>query len=166
MAATIADSGATQIYVMKGIDIINKRHTTHPLKVTLADGWQVVSTHMCNIHIDGLPFVLTGHIIPDLSFTSLFGIRVLTEVGCNVAFDKHKCTVRYNGKIILIGNKDPTTDLWTLLLGSVDMTTHHVKDTILLVALVLANAHAHLPTSIACFTHTVQAKANNACFAH
>jgi len=121
---------------------------------------------MCDIHIDGLPFVLMGHIILDLSIASLFGIQVLTEVGCDITFDKHKCTVQYNGKIILIGNKDPTTDLWTLLLGSVDMTTHHVKDTILLVALVLANAHAHLPTSITCFTHTARTKANSIHFAH
>jgi hypothetical protein len=94
---------------MEGANFINKRHTTLPLKVILADGWQVVSTHMCNINIDGLPFVLKGHIILDLSITSLFGIRVLTEVDCNVTFDKHKCTVRYNGKIILSGVKDPTT---------------------------------------------------------
>jgi hypothetical protein len=31
-----------------------------------------------------------------------------------VKFDSNKCVVRYNGKIILIGMKDPTTDLWTL----------------------------------------------------
>jgi hypothetical protein len=45
------------------------------------------------------------------------------------------------------------------------MTTHHVKDAIL-AALVLANAHAHLPTAIACFTHTVQTKANSIRFTH
>ncbi len=44
-----------------------------PLNVSLVDGCQVMSTHMCDIHIMGLPFVLTGHIIPDLSIASLFG---------------------------------------------------------------------------------------------
>ncbi len=111
-AATIADSGATQIFVMEGTNIINRCRTTRPLKVTLADGRQVVSTHMCNIYIDGLPFFLTGHIILDLSIPSIFRIGVLTEVGCDITFDKHKCTVQYNGKIILTGDKDPTTDLW------------------------------------------------------
>jgi hypothetical protein len=43
---------------------------------------------MCDIKIDGLPFVLTGHIIPDFSIVSLFGIGVLTEAGCEVTFDK------------------------------------------------------------------------------
>ncbi len=80
-AAAIADSDATQIFVMEGAKVINKRRTTRPLKLTLADCLQVVSTHMCNIHIDSLPFVLMGHIIPDLSIALLFGIRVLTEVG-------------------------------------------------------------------------------------
>jgi hypothetical protein len=57
MAVAIADSGATQIFVMEGANVTNKRRTTRPLKVTLVNGRQVVSTQMCNIHIDGLPFV-------------------------------------------------------------------------------------------------------------
>jgi hypothetical protein len=151
---------------MEGADVINKHHTTRPLKVTLADGRQVVSTHMCDIHIAGLPFVLTGHIILDLSIALLFGIRVLIEVGHNIIFNKHKCTVRYNGKIILSGDKDPSMDLWTLLLGSADMTAHCIHDAIPLAAPVDANPHAHLPTLIACFTHTVRNKANSLRFSH
>jgi hypothetical protein len=128
---TIADSGATQIFVMDGTPVVNKRPTTHPLKVVLADGRIVLSTHMCDIKIDGLPMVLTRHIIPDLSIASLFGIHVLTEAGCTVTFDKTNCIVRYNGAIILHGAKDPATDLWTLPLGSPKSTTsHHVTDMI------------------------------------
>jgi hypothetical protein len=74
----IADSGATQIFVMEGIPVINKRVTTNPLTVSLVDDHQVLLTHMCDIHIKGLPFPLTGHIILDRSIASLFGIRVLT----------------------------------------------------------------------------------------
>ncbi len=59
---TIANSGATQIFVMEGSNMINKQQTACPLKVTLAGGHQGMSTHMCDIHIVGLPFVLTGHI--------------------------------------------------------------------------------------------------------
>ena len=73
-----------------------------------------MSTHMCDIIIPGLPTTLVGHIVPELSIASLFGISVLTEAGCTVKFDIEKCVVKYNGKIILIGMKDPTTDLWTL----------------------------------------------------
>jgi hypothetical protein len=37
----IANSGATQIFVMEGMPVKNKRQTTCPLKVMLADGQQV-----------------------------------------------------------------------------------------------------------------------------
>jgi hypothetical protein len=99
----IVDSGVTQIFVMEGTPVINKRVTTRPLKVTLADGHQVMSTHMCDIIIKGLPFMLTGYIIPDLSIASLFGIQVLTKVGCDITLDKHTCKVWYNGNVILTG---------------------------------------------------------------
>jgi hypothetical protein len=156
MNDTIADSGATQIFVMDGTPVVNKRPTTHPLKVALADGRIVLSTHMCDIKIDGLPTVLTGHIRPDLSIASLFGIHVLTEAGCTVTFDKMKCIVRYNGAIILNGTKDPATDLWTLPLGSLKSTTsHHVTDMIPPAAPEFANSRAKIATIFACFTHTV-----------
>jgi hypothetical protein len=91
---TIINSGDTQIFVIKGSNVINKRQKPCPLKVTLAEGHQVMSTHMCDIHIEGLPFVYTSHIIPTLSIALLFGIQVLTEVGCIISFEKHKCVVR------------------------------------------------------------------------
>jgi hypothetical protein len=50
MKYSIADSGAMQIFIMKGTPVINKRPTTCPLVVSLADGSKVTSTHMCNIH--------------------------------------------------------------------------------------------------------------------
>ncbi len=62
-----------------------------------------MSTHMCDIQINGLLVTLTGHIIPDLSIALLFGIQILTEAGCDVTFTKGDCIVRYNGKIILRG---------------------------------------------------------------
>ena len=84
----IADSGATQIFVMDGIPVHNRQRTTCPLKVALADGRRVMSTHMCDIIIPGLPTTLVGHIVPELSIASLFGIRVLTEAGCTVKLDR------------------------------------------------------------------------------
>jgi hypothetical protein len=114
----IADSGATQIFITDGTPVHNKRKTMCPLKVTLADGCRVMSTHMCDIVIPGLPTTLIGHIVPELSIASLFGIQVLVEAGCMIKFDNKKCVVQYNGKIILIGMKDPTTDLWTHLIVS------------------------------------------------
>jgi hypothetical protein len=113
----ITNSSATQMFVMEGSNVINKQQTACPLKVASVDGHQVMLTCMCDIHIEGLPFVLTGHIIPTLSIALLFGIQALTEVECIISFDKHKCVVRHNGNIIFSGGKNPATDLWTLLLG-------------------------------------------------
>ncbi len=96
----------------------------------------------------------------------LFGIQALTEVGCEVAFDKHKCIVWYNGKIILSRGKDPAMDPWTLPLGSTGTSSHHKDVVIPPTAPVVANARANLTTQIAFFTHTLQNKENSICFAH
>ncbi len=82
-----------------------------PLKVALADRRWVMSTHMCDIIIPGLPTTLIGHIVPELSIAYLFGICELMAVGCTVQFDNKKCMVRYKEEIVLIGMKDPVTDL-------------------------------------------------------
>jgi hypothetical protein len=56
----IADSGATQIFVMEGTPVVNKREMPSPLKVSLANGRQVMSKHMCEIHIASFPFCTHG----------------------------------------------------------------------------------------------------------
>ncbi len=38
-------------------------------------------------------------------------------MGCKVIFNNKKCEVIYTDNIILRGYKDPTTNLWTLLLN-------------------------------------------------
>ena len=110
----IADTGATSIFIMEGVDVVNKRIATSPLQINLPDGKQVRSSHICDIAIPGLPTILTGHIVPSLTVASLIGIRPLCKAGCQVVFDDNKCNVRFNGNLILRGYKDPSTDLWTL----------------------------------------------------
>jgi hypothetical protein len=110
----IADTGATSIFFMEGVDVKNKRPATKPLTINLPDGRQVKSTHICDIDIPGLPTMLTGHIVPNSAIASLFGIRVLCKAGCKEVFDDNKCNVYFKDKLILRGYKDPSTDLWTL----------------------------------------------------
>jgi hypothetical protein len=161
--SAIADSGATQIFVMEGTPVVNKRPTSTPLKVALADGRHVLSTHMCDITIDGLPTVLTGHIIPELSIASLFGIRVLTEAGCVVTFTKGECVVRFKDNVILCGLKDPATDLWTLPLGSPRHTPPVQGCT---PDIFLSTTETSPPPQVAAFAHTVRTRANSIRFAH
>jgi hypothetical protein len=81
--------------------------------VPFLDGAKVVSTHMCDIEIPGIPITLTGHIIPNLSIDSLFGIHVLAKAGCMVTLNSNKCVVKFKGQEILRGYKDPSMNLWT-----------------------------------------------------
>ncbi len=48
-------------------------------QINLPDGKKVQSTHVCDINIPGLPTILTGHIVPSLTITSLIGIRPLCK---------------------------------------------------------------------------------------
>jgi hypothetical protein len=77
-------------------------------------------TYICDIRIPGLPTILTGHIMTDMTTASLFGIRILCKAGCKVVFNNDKCQVFYQNKVILSGVKDPVSDLWTLLILSAD----------------------------------------------
>jgi len=99
---------------MEGADVANRRIAVNPLTINLPDGTRIKSTHVCDIHIRGLPKTLTGHIVPSLTVASLIGIQPLCKAGCTVMFDDRKCNVVYNGRVILRGHKDPSTDLWTL----------------------------------------------------
>ncbi len=100
--------------VMKNTPMKNICPTTNHLNINLPDGTIVKSTHICNLEIPGLPHVLEGHIVPKLTVVSLVGIQILCKLGCTVLFTDKVCYVRYQGKIILTGYKDPSTDLWVL----------------------------------------------------
>jgi hypothetical protein len=116
----IADTGAMSIFIMEGTSVKNIRLATKQLTINLPDGSQVKSTYLCNITIPGLPIVLTGHIVPRLSIASLIGIRALRKAGCNEVFTKHLCNLIYYNKVILQGKKDPSTELWTLLINATE----------------------------------------------
>jgi hypothetical protein len=92
----------------------NVRPATQPLTINLPDGTMVKSTHICDLEIPGLPHVLEGHIVPELTVASLVGIQILCKLGCTVVFTDTACYVFYQEKLVLTGYKDPSTDLWVL----------------------------------------------------
>jgi hypothetical protein len=152
----IADTGATSIFIMKGTPIKNIRPASKQLTINLPGGSQVKSTHLWDITIQGLPIVLTGHIVPKLLITSLIGIRVLCEAGCKLVFTKNYCNVIYNNKVILRWMKDPSTNVWTLPLNASEDMIHMEEK--------VGKSHTNTPASghpqIAAFTHSVQTRAN------
>jgi hypothetical protein len=101
----IADTRATSIFIMDGVDVDNKRIATNPITINLPDGRKVKSTHVCDFFIPGLPKPILGHIVPGLAVASLVGIRPLCKAGCKVIFDDEKCEVIYNDDVILHGFK-------------------------------------------------------------
>ncbi len=110
----IANTGATSVFIMVGMDVNNKRLVVKPLTINLPDCKQIQSTHVYDIQIPGLPTLLTGHIVTSLSIASLIGIRPLCKAGCKVIFDNKKWDVMFKGVVISRGFKDPSTDLRTL----------------------------------------------------
>jgi hypothetical protein len=67
----------------------------------MPDSRKMKSTHICDITIPGLPYVLAGHIVPHLTVAYLMGIRPLCSAGCTVTFDRDKCDVIYNENVLL-----------------------------------------------------------------
>ena len=142
----------------------------------------VKSTHICDLEIWELSYVLEGHIVPDLTVASLVGIRKLCKMGCTVLFTDTACYVKYQGKVILMGYKDPSTDLWVVpitpdAINQQKLRTSQGHD------LVSAQSRAggcmartpQFPASatpqakivdVAMFTHSVQTRANSVKFYH
>jgi hypothetical protein len=180
----IADTGATTVLVMANTPMQNVLIAPNPLNIKLPDGNTVRSTHICDVEIPGLPHVLEGHIVPALNATSLIGIRILCQVGCRVVFTDTACYVKYNGKIILRGTKDPSTDLWVLPLTPKVINENQMKlwtsqgidGTISpniqsRAGLGMARApqsqkHITPNAAVAMFTHSVRTQANTVKFGH
>ena len=80
----IADTGATSIFIMDTADIVNKKVATRPITIGLPDGRQVLSTHVCDITIPGLPTVFVGHVVPDLAVASLIGLGHSAKQGARL----------------------------------------------------------------------------------
>ena len=164
----IADTGATSIFIMDGVDVDNKRIATSPITINLPDGKKVQSTHICDFVIPGLPQPILGHIVPGLAVASLVGIRPLCKAGCKVTFDNEKCDVMYNGDVILRGFKDPSTDLWTLPIKTSKMWA---DDTVPAINQCgprpgTKGDEVHPGVDIATFSHSIRTRGNGVKFAH
>ena len=153
---------------MDGVDVDNKQLASKPLTINFPDGRKVKSTHVCEIHIPGLPTVLKGHIVPNLAVASLMGIRPLCNAGCEVIFDKDKCDVIYNGNVILRGFKDAATDLWTLPLPRIAMQSALPRLAPLFNRALhtITTPSVHDGVDLATFTHSIKTRANGVKFAH
>jgi hypothetical protein len=108
------------------------------------------------------------HIVTHLTVALLIGIQQLCNARCTVVFDKDKCDMLLNRKVIIFRYKDVSTDLWTLPInGCGDMWTALPQST----PGIDCALHASYPTihpgiDLASFMHSVHTHANGVKFAH
>jgi hypothetical protein len=159
---SIANTGATSIFVMAGIPMNNICLAMDLLSVNLPNGNVMRSMHICGIVIPGLPMILTGHIFLGLSMASLMGIRVLCKAGRKVIFTNSRYEVKYQNKVILHGTKYPATKIYTLPItpAAISMTGRRMlgKD--------LVDQNNPTLINVAMFTHSIRIRANAVTFAH
>ena len=111
----ISDSGATGHFLVEGAPAINIQPANKPIQIVLPNGKSIRSTHTCNLNILWLPSHMTeAHIVPGLSHSSLISTRKFCDAGCTVVFDEQECCVYRDNKLVLIGDRDPNTQLWRL----------------------------------------------------
>ena len=90
----VTDSGATGNFVLPGTKVSDMKISKKNLIINLPDGTQLKSTHTCYIDVPWLPKeAIRAHIVPGMAHTSLIPIKVLTDAGCKVFYEKHECRV-------------------------------------------------------------------------
>jgi Reverse transcriptase (RNA-dependent DNA polymerase) len=84
---TIIDSGSTAHYYSAKADLPNRKPTTTPIQVQVAD-----------LPLPGIPpEARQVHVFPDLH-TNLIGVTPLTKAGCSVLFQGDTCTITCPGR--------------------------------------------------------------------
>ena len=84
----ILDSGASSHFLIVGAPLLHKRKAANPIKVTVANGEQVQSTHDGALDIPGLPpGARYAHVIPGIKH-SLLSIVRLCNAGCEIVFGR------------------------------------------------------------------------------
>jgi hypothetical protein len=99
----VANTGIMSVFIMAGAPAKNIHLATKPIQISLPGEKKILSTHICDVDIPGLPHKLIGHIVPDMKMESLLGICILCKAGCKVIFDDEKCQVNFKDNAILTG---------------------------------------------------------------
>ena len=116
--SALSDSGATSHFICEGAHVTNKRPATEPITITLPDGATLQSTHTCNVDIPWLKHeATTAHVVPGLAHASLLSTAKFCDAGYTVVFDTANCNIYDRPTLVLMGERDTTTNLWRLPLN-------------------------------------------------
>ncbi len=114
IAPAFADSGCSGNYLAVKDDrwLRNLKVNPNPIKVTVANGQVIESTHTGTLNVPGIG-PMQAHVLPGLD-ASLLSISALVDLGLDVLFDQ--CFVRLIRKSdkfeVFQGSRDSTSGLW------------------------------------------------------
>jgi hypothetical protein len=112
----IIDSGATGHFFKVSRTLLDLKHTTTSITVSLPDGAHIKSTHTGTLPIPGLPIsACCAHVFPSLQSHSLLSIGQLCDHGCKAVFTNDCVTITRDDLVLLTGTRSSSTNgLWTL----------------------------------------------------
>ena len=109
------DSAATAHFLMTTAACRNIRPTTNRIRVLVANGKYMTSTHEGDISIPGLPpEACTAHMFEELAqgSGSLISLGQLCDSNCTAIFDANSVNIFHNGTRIIEGFRTHRTGLW------------------------------------------------------
>jgi hypothetical protein len=93
---------------------LQRTPTNTGIQVLMPNKQHIRATHTCLLDLPALPLgARQAHLFPSLAYP-LISIGLLCDHGCTALFDQSKVTIHHENKIILTGQRDPTTNLWTI----------------------------------------------------
>ena len=159
----LSDSGATGHFLVDGAPAINIQPTQNPIHILLPNGNRIQSTHTCNLDIPWLPnHVTEAHIVSGLSHSSLISTRKFCAAGYKVIFGEDECRIYKDDTLVLVGDKDPSTQPWRLSINPAVMPTPAPTTTALDLHLYPGQSTTHL----ACNVYTITHKQNQMKYMH
>lgn len=107
---------------------INERPTQQGISVTLPNRQQIQATHTCDLLLHTLPpGARHAHKFPHLAHP-LLSISQLCDHGCIATFDSNQVRITHDDDTVLVGNRDPTTNLWTIPLQPAEEDFHMIDE--------------------------------------
>ena len=80
-------ASATGHLILPGKPIKNLRPAIKPISINIPGGSKLMSMHMCELDIEGIPEqAQIAHIFPGLAHASLISISVLCDACCKVQY--------------------------------------------------------------------------------
>ena len=101
---TVVDTSAAAHFVVEGADETNIEKKKLPIRITLPNGSNILSTHTCCLKLPGIPQAAKkAQIVPGLANTTLLSVAMFCREEMTVNFDEKECRVQLKGKTILRG---------------------------------------------------------------